>query len=106
MKKTIAVGIQDFELVRQLDSFYIDKTSFYDIILEPADIRKPAVIIEFKVFDEENQETSLEDTAANALLQIKEKKYETGLLSKGIPAENILEYGIAFQGKKCLVRMG
>ena len=78
----------------------------YDVILEPKDIAGTAVILEFKVFDEEDRESSLEDTAMNALSQIEDRKYETDLLSRGIPAENIRKYGIAFQGKTCLVRAG
>ena len=80
----------------------------YDVVMEPksADSLSPAVIIEFKVQDTEYGEKSLEDTAMNALKQIEEKKYETDLLQKGISEENILKYGFAFQGQKCLIRKG
>ena len=78
----------------------------YDVVLEPKDPDDPAAILEFKVFDTEDDEKGLEDTAANALRQIEEKKYETDLLSRGIPAENIRKYGLAFRGKDCLIRMG
>ena len=64
----------------------------------------PAAILEFKVFDEEDEENSLEDTATNALKQIEEKRYDTGLLTRGIPAERILKYGLAFRGRECLIR--
>ena len=60
--------------------------------------------MEFKVFDEEDEEKELADTAANALKQIEEKKYDTDLLQRGIPAEHILKYGFAFEGEKCLIR--
>ena len=76
----------------------------YDAVMEPKDPAKPAVIMEFKVLDAEDGESTLEDTAANALKQIEEKKYDTDLLSRGIPKENILKYGFAFQGKSCLIR--
>ena len=76
----------------------------YDVVMEPKDPANPAVIMEFKVFDEEDEEKTLEDTAMNALKQIEEKKYDTELLTRGIPIEHIMKYGLAFQGKKCLIR--
>ena len=48
----------------------------YDVIMEPKDVKDNAVILEFKVFDPEDEEKDLEDTAKNALHQIKEKKYD------------------------------
>ena len=54
--------------------------------------------------DREDGEKTLEDTAANALKQIEDKKYDTDLLSRGIPKENIYKYGFAFEGEKCLIR--
>ena len=76
----------------------------YDVIMEPKDTKNVAVIMEFKVLNQKAGEESLEDTAANALKQIEEKKYDTDLLQRGIPAENILKYGFAFEGEKCLIR--
>ena len=74
--------------------------------MEPKNSNGTAVIMEFKVFDALDDESSLEDTAANALKQIEEKKYDTELLEQGIPAERILKYGFAFKGKECLIRKG
>ena len=76
----------------------------YDVVLEPKDIRDKAVIIEFKVLSKARGEKTLEDTAANALKQIEDKKYDTDLLVRGIPKENIFKYGFAFEGEKCLIR--
>ena len=58
----------------------------YDVVMEPKDTKKVAVIMEFKVFDPED-EAELAETAANALKQIEEKKYDADLLQRGIPAE-------------------
>lgn len=35
--------------------------------------------------------------------QIEEKQYETELIANGIAPENIRKYGLAFEGKKCLI---
>ena len=78
----------------------------YDVVMEPKDPLRMAVILEFKVFDRLDDEKSLHDTAGNALKQIEEKHYDTDLLSRGIPAERILKYGLGFRGKECLIRKG
>lgn len=76
----------------------------YDVVLEPKDEGRIAIIMEFKVFDTVDGESTLEDTASNALKQIEEKKYDSELLSRGIPAEHIYKYALVFEGKKCLIR--
>ena len=76
----------------------------YDVVMEPKNIDDIAIIMEFKVFDKEDGEKDLEDTARNALNQIAEKKYEADLLQRGIPEDRILKYGFAFEGERCLIR--
>ncbi|SFQ24351.1 PD-(D/E)XK nuclease superfamily protein [Lachnospiraceae bacterium XBB1006] len=75
----------------------------YDVVMEPKNPSDVAIIMEFKVLDNYDGENELVDTAANALKQIEEKKYETDLLEKGVSAEKIYKYGFAFEGKKCLI---
>lgn len=78
----------------------------YNVVLEPKDKTKPAVILEFKVIDRDEGERGLDDTADNALKQICEKHYETELIRNGISKENVLIYGLAFENKKCLIKKG
>lgn len=78
----------------------------YDVLLEPKNPEKnPAVIIEFKVYNPRREKT-LEDTVVAALDQIEEKRYDTVLIAKGVPKENIYKYGFAFEGKTVLIDGG
>ena len=77
----------------------------YDVALVPTDGAEgsdPAVIMEFKVFDPEEERT-LADTVARAREQIEEKAYVAGLVARGIAPERIRTLGIAFRGKEALV---
>lgn len=96
----LMVGLQDrFEITSNRESGF----GRYDIMLKPLDKEKDnAYIIEFKVF-RALKEKSLEDTVANALAQIEEKKYEKALIADGFALEKIRKYGFGFQGKRCLI---
>ena len=98
----LAENTRDYKVGSNRESGY----GRYDVVMEPKQAGAPAAIMEFKIFDKLDDEEGLEDTARNALRQIEEKRYETELLARGIPADRILKYGFAFQGRECLIRKG
>lgn len=74
----------------------------YDVMLMPINPSDNGIILEFKVFDFE-EESSLEQTVQAALNQIEKKKYEQTLLDCGVTKERIRKYGFAFRGKEVLI---
>ena len=72
----------------------------YDVVIEPRDQTKDAAfIIEFKSV----KSGTLEEGVKAALAQITEKRYSEDLQLRGIPADRIHTFGIAFSGKDVLV---
>ena len=75
----------------------------YDIVMKPQDKENDhAYIIEFKVH-KPRKEKDLEQTLANAHIQIEEKQYTAGLIAEGFAPERIRKYGIVSMGKECLI---
>lgn len=74
----------------------------YDVMLEPLQKEDDAIILEFKVYDPDEEQTLL-DTVKSALTQIREKAYAASLEAKGISSNRIRSYGFAFEGKKVLI---
>ena len=72
----------------------------YDVLLEPKRDGEDGIILEFKVYDPEDEKT-LADTVQAALEQIEEKQYAAVLMEKGV--KNIRNYGFAFEGKRVLI---
>ena len=75
--------------------------SFRETVAANNRIKRNAIIIEFKVQDEDEKELS--DTVREALRQIDEKDYQANLIARGIPEDCIRKYGFAFCGKKVLI---
>ena len=77
----------------------------YDVSLEP--LKGPsggnAYILEFKVFSKNEGDRTLEDTAMRARMQIDGKRYDTELIQRGFPSEQIRKYGMGFRGKDILI---
>jgi hypothetical protein len=72
----------------------------YDIMMIPKEKNNVGIIIEFKKVNRRRKET-LETALEKALKQIKDMEYKQELLSRGI--SEIVEIGIAFDGKEVLV---
>ncbi|KZL94081.1 PD-(D/E)XK nuclease domain-containing protein [Clostridium magnum] len=73
----------------------------YDVSVIPKATSKIGIVMEFKKVDEDEEE-DLEKAADAALEQIKERDYRAELIERGV--ENIIELGIAFEGKRVLVK--
>lgn len=76
----------------------------YDVVIEPKEKADPAIIMEFKIQDQD--EKGLSQTVEAALRQIETKNYASVLTGKGIQPERIRKYGFAFRGKEVLIGEG
>ena len=73
----------------------------YDISLIPRDLKYPGIIMELKS-DKDLNDKALETLSVDALEQIEDKGYDTELKDEGVTS--ILKLGIAFSGKKVMIR--
>ncbi|MFH1831284.1 MAG: AAA family ATPase [bacterium] len=73
----------------------------YDVMVIPKKPTMRGIIIEFKKIGPSDTDT-LEEAVDGALKQIEDKKYATELEAHGI--KDILKLGIAFHGKKVLIK--
>ena len=88
-------------LVNLKDEYYIRSNresgdGRYDIMLEPIDKSKNAYIMEFKVY-EEDEEKDITETLQNARKQVEKMKYDVELKSRGI--NDIYKIVYAFSSK-------
>lgn len=75
----------------------------YDISLIPRERKYPGIILELKS-KKGLLEKELEALAVEALDQINDKRYDSGMRNDGV--EKILKLGIAFSGKKVKIKEG
>ena len=73
----------------------------YDISLLPREKKYPGIIMELK-WKSGLEEAELEKLSTEALNQIDEKRYDLELKEEGI--ENVIKLGIAFSGKKVVIK--
>lgn len=68
------------------------------MVIEPKEKTDPAIIMEFKIQDQD--EKNLAQTVQDALSQIEMKNYASGLIGKGIQPERIGDMALLFGGRK------
>ena len=86
---------EDYDIRSNLESGY----GRSDLMLIPKTPGKPGVVMEFKVV---KKGKTPQATLKEAWQQMKEKQYNTELQERG--AHPIIEYAIAFSGKRAFVK--
>ncbi len=77
----------------------------YDLLLKPCSHTDDGMIFEFKVFDAQDGEQTLQDTALSAIRQIVGKQYAAALETE-CGRDRIRIYGFAFRGKEVRIDGG
>lgn len=75
----------------------------YDLQMMPVDRILPGILIELKA-EKNCTEGELKKLSEAALQQIKDKKYDTEMVNRGV--KTIYKYGVAFSGKNVQVTVG
>lgn len=93
-------------LLKYSDEYLVESnresgTERNDIVVKNVLTQDIAVVIEIKTV---GKGETLDQMCDAALQQIEVRKYEIGLESEGY--RKIIKYGIAFEGKRCMVKMG
>ena len=92
------IGLEDrYEVKSNRESGY----GRYDVMLIPRDSKELGIIMEFKKVGR-FEKIDLETAVVSALQQIEDKQYDQELLNRGV--KRILHLGLAFEGKKVLIR--
>ncbi|CAA6811529.1 MAG: Conserved protein, with a weak D-galactarate dehydratase/altronate hydrolase domain [uncultured Sulfurovum sp.] len=96
----LLVNLSDYEIISNKEAGYgrVDI-----IVLHKEDKEKLALVIELKTIDEFEEETK-EKALISAVKQIEEKAYVSEVEKKGY--ENILAFGVVFDGKRVWVKEG
>ena len=95
------VGLLEYNDDYLVESNRESGTGRNDIIIKNVLTRSKAVVIEIKTVHEKE---TLEEKCDEALEQIEEMQYEVNLKYEGY--REIVKYGIAFDGKFCMVKLG
>lgn len=93
------VGLLEYSDEYLVESNRESGTGRNDIVIKNVLTREIAVILEIKTV---SKGETLDQMCYTALKQIDEKQYEVGLVNEGY--KQILKYGIAFEGKRCMIK--
>lgn len=93
------VGLLEYSDEYLVESNRESGTGRNDIVIKNVLTREIAVILEIKTV---SKGETLDQMCYTALKQIDEKQYEVGLVNEGY--KQILKYGIALEGKRCMIK--
>lgn len=93
------VGLLEYSDEYLVESNRESGTGRNDIVIKNVLTREIAVILEIKTV---SKGETLDQMCYTALKQIDEKQYEVGLVNEGY--KKIIKYGIAFEGKRCMIK--